>query len=303
MGIKKLNKFLNINCKNDTTKVHFSQLFSKKIAVDIMIYIYKYAAEKSIIEGFHLLCSLFKKYNITPIFVFDGKIPTEKDITIEKRREKRKSSQLEYDKLINQDNINIRNNKIKNRLLILKRNSIRLKNEDISNVKSLIEAFGYNYIIAPGEADKMCAELVISNQAYACISEDTDMFVYGCPKILRYFNLFNEICVLYDLKVILNKLKIDLHDFKNMCVLAGCDYNETVINIFKCYNYYLKYKKKERKITFVEWINKLKANYKIDGNIVNMYKCEKINKISIKNNTYDKEKICEILKLDNFIFA
>ena len=78
MGIKKLNSFLNVYCKDITKKIYFSQLYGKKVSIDIMIYIYKYAAERTIIEGIYLLCSLFKKYNICPIFVFDGKLPEQK---------------------------------------------------------------------------------------------------------------------------------------------------------------------------------------------------------------------------------
>ena len=94
-------------------------------------------------------------------------------------------------------------------------------------------------MIADEEADKLCSELVLSNIVYASISEDTDLFVYGCPRTLRYLNLFNEVCILYDLKAILNKLEIDLSTFKKMCILAGCDYVDTCINIFKCYLFHL----------------------------------------------------------------
>ena len=90
MGIKKLNSFLNVYCKDITKKIHFSQLYGKKVSIDIMIYIYKYAAERTIIEGIYLLCSLFKKYNICPIFVFDGKLPEQKKEELKRRRLKRR---------------------------------------------------------------------------------------------------------------------------------------------------------------------------------------------------------------------
>jgi 5'-3' exonuclease len=303
MGIKKLNKFLNVYCKDETLKIHFSQLYGKRVAVDIMIYIYKYAAEKTIIEGIYLLCSLFKKYNVIPIFVFDGKIPEAKEQTLEKRRQRRQASKMKYEKLINQDNLDIRNSKIKSELLTLKRDSVKLKYGDVDNVRDLVEAFGYSYIIANGEADKLCAELVLSNIVYACISEDTDLFVYGCPRILRYFNLFNEVCVLYDLKNILKKLQINLDNFKKLCILAGCDYNETIINIFKGYNYYLKYLKKDRGLTFIEWINQWKEKYTVETDIMEIYKCNRKDKVTVRNDKCDLSKIYKILEKDNFIFV
>lgn len=302
MGIKKLNTFLNVYCKETTTKLHFSQLYGKKLAIDIMIYIYKYAAERTIIEGIYLLCSLFKKYNITPIFIFDGKINDKKKKELEKRRIKREKSKAKYQEIINSD-IDLKDPGIKSKLLTLKRNSIKLKNSDIKTVKSLIDAYGLTYIVADEEADKLCSELVLSNIVYASISEDTDLFVYGCPRTLRYLNLFNEVCILYDLKAILNKLEIDLTTFKKMCILSGCDYADTCINIFKCYNYYMKYKKKNRDKPFIDWINQWKDDHIIDDDILSIYNCDKKEKIKINSKGIDHNKLIEILKIDNFIFC
>ena len=39
------------------------------------------------LESFYRLCLSFHKYNIIPIFVFDGKIPEEKIFEIERRKE------------------------------------------------------------------------------------------------------------------------------------------------------------------------------------------------------------------------
>ena len=60
------------------------------------------------------------------------------------------------------------------------------------------------YIIAEGEADKLCAELVINKTAYACMSDDMDLFVYGCPIVLRLFNISRRNVVRYDLQKILS---------------------------------------------------------------------------------------------------
>ena len=54
---------------------------------------------------------------------------------------------------------------------------IRLKYNDIINVRDLLDAFGVYYIEATGEADEMCAKLVIKKYAYACLSEDMDLFL------------------------------------------------------------------------------------------------------------------------------
>jgi hypothetical protein len=59
----------------------------------------------------------------------------------------------------------------------LKKKFISIKYDDIQNVKTLLQAYGMTYFEAPGEADILCAKLVTNNIVYACLSEDTDMFV------------------------------------------------------------------------------------------------------------------------------
>ena len=57
---------------------------------------------------------------------------------------------------------------------------------------------GISYYQAKGEADKLCAKLVNKNKVFACLSEDMDLFVYGCPKVLRYISLLNKNVIMYD---------------------------------------------------------------------------------------------------------
>ena len=88
----------------------------------------------------------------------------------------------------------------------LKKKFIRVKQSDIQNVKQLMIAYGVSYIDADGEADELCASLVLKNKVYACLSEDMDLFVYGCPRVLRYLSLLNKTVIMYNTKEILTLL-------------------------------------------------------------------------------------------------
>ena len=79
MGIRALNKFLQAKCKSSIKSIPLSELSGKKIAVDISIYLYKYISDNALLENLYLMISLFRTNNITPIFIFDGKPPTEKN--------------------------------------------------------------------------------------------------------------------------------------------------------------------------------------------------------------------------------
>ena len=93
------------------------------------------------------------------------------------------------------------------------------------NVKNLIRAYGATYYDAIGEADELCALLTVKDKVWACLSEDMDMFVYGCPRVIRYFSLLNHTAVLYDLNGILTSLGISQKELREICILSGTDYN------------------------------------------------------------------------------
>ena len=93
MGIKLLTSlFKKYNVNNGITEITLEKLGGKKIVVDIFIYLYKYLKEERLLENIYLMCFIFRKYNITPLFVFDGY-----DIDINKKKEliKRKQHKLE----------------------------------------------------------------------------------------------------------------------------------------------------------------------------------------------------------------
>ena len=92
-----------------------------------------------------------------------------------------------------------------NEISKLKKQAINLTLEHLSILKNLIKSMGYTYIGSKGEADVMCAQLCLSNQVFACLSEDTDMFAYQCPHIIRYISLSNHTVLFYDFKKILHK--------------------------------------------------------------------------------------------------
>jgi len=320
MGIQFLNKFLKTECNRSIKEIGIRELSGKKIVVDIDIYMFKFSVENGLIENMYTMFSIFRHYQITPIFIFDGKTPTEKKELIEERREHKKQAELEYNALKNQiesstDFDENEYNEIQNKMDDLKKQFIYLTKRDFEIVKQLIDAFGFNYIDAPGEADEICAYLNIKGKVWGCLSEDMDMFVYGCPRVIRYFSLLNHKCVVYDLKSILNELKINLNELKQICILSGTDYNKQnkEMNLYIVLKYFKKYKKKKIKDNFYEWIKDttnlindydllLKIQTMFDINTICYETSDYLDIYSIKNGLYDKPSIKLLLKDDGFIF-
>jgi flap endonuclease-1 len=323
MGIKHLNKFLKENASNSIKFTSISDLSGKKIAIDISIYMYKYASEDTLIENIYLMLSVFRYYNVIPIFIFDGKPPTEKKELLQKRREDKKEAEEEYNNL----KIKLSNNSgmdetekqdIINSMDMLKRRFVYISKNDIENVKELIRSYGATYYDAPGEADELCAMLTIKGKVWACLSEDMDMFVYGCPRVIRYLSLLNHTAVIYDIKGILENLGITQKELREICVLSGTDYNSLNIGtknsptLYTTLKYFKKYHKEKTDIDFYDWLIE-NTNYIEDyENLKNIYNIFDLNNghfsvkifenIKIINGPILKDNIINILKIDGFIF-
>ena len=88
MGIKEINKFLINNTTHGIRKKRLSCYRNKIIAIDVSIFLYRilYRNKDKHIEGFLNLISKLRKFNIKPIFVFDGKPPKEKKDVLRNRK-------------------------------------------------------------------------------------------------------------------------------------------------------------------------------------------------------------------------
>jgi 5'-3' exonuclease len=324
MGIKYLNRFLRTECKNSIKIASLTELSDKKIVVDISIYMYKFEAENTLIENMYLMLSIFRHYNITPVFVFDGKSPTEKKELLLKRRENKKAAKEEYIKLqeqlrdcgkeMDEDD----KQEILNNMDLLKKQFVYITKDKIELVKDLIRAHGLTYYDAVGEADELCAQLVIKNKVWGCLSEDMDLFVYGAPRILRYLSLMNHTVVIYDMKGILNELQISHKDLRQICVLSGTDYNINAdnkkdINLYNILKIFKKYKKHETNNNdFYEWLvhntNHI-SDYELLNKIYDLFDLSQyrdnlktFDNIRILNGCVIREEIKRILSTDGFIF-
>ena len=328
MGIKNLNKFLKENTKESIKLGHVSELNGKKIAIDISIYMYKFASEGTLIENMYLMLSIFRYYNVIPIFVFDGKPPAEKKELLKKRREDKKEAEEEFNELKNKLEINknieeSEKQEIMNNMDMLKRKFVNVSKYDIENIKNLIRAYGATYYDAHGEADELCAMLTIKGKVWACLSEDMDMFVYGCPRVIRYLSLLNHTFVMYNMKGILTELGVTQKELREICILSGTDYNcingddaknhslYTTLKHFKKYHHNNK-NNNNNNISFYNWLlnNTTYINdYELLIRIYDMFDLSKnycdikiFEDIRIANGPIIKQSIHEILKTDGFLF-
>jgi flap endonuclease-1 len=338
MGIKKLNSFLRDNCENSIKCIPLADLSGKKIAVDISIYIYKFLAENALIENMYLMMAIFRYYNIIPIFIFDGKPPAEKKELLQKRREDKREAEKEYNILKSkleklkedfneedEDDEEEEDQEIIKKMDLLKKKFIYVTREQTAKIKELIMGYGMTYYDADGEADELCALLVNKKKVWGCLSEDTDMFVYGCKRVLRYISLMKHNVVLYDTTSILEELGITIKEFREICVLSGTDYNNDTNdnndrndnnrnNVNNSFKLFRKYHKTNKSHDFYGWLSEntdFTHDYETLNKVYNMfdlsennntYNIKTIEKIKIINSQINMGVVKPILEEDGFMF-
>ncbi|MBI2659321.1 flap endonuclease-1 [Candidatus Woesearchaeota archaeon] len=162
-------------------------------------------------------------------FVFDGKPPKLKHMTLEKRKEVKIEAQKNFDKA-----------KEKEDLELMKKyaaRTSRLTEEMIEEAKKLVAAFGLPVISAPSEAEAQASFIVKNHDAFAIATNDADALLFEAPKIIRNLNMAGkkkrkdklsyEIINpdIIDLKDNLHHLGISQEQLIALAMLIGTDYN------------------------------------------------------------------------------
>jgi len=307
-----------MKCDNHAIrKAHMSELNGKKVAIDASIYLYRFIGENKLVEHMYLMVSIFKSNMVEPIFIFDGASPPEKKEILAERKENKRIAEEKYKNIKNQiETVEDIEDKCEmlNEMEKLKKQFIHIKEDDYKVVKQLLDDSGVKWIDAPGEADELCAHFMHTGQVYACLSEDMDMFAYGCCRVLRHFSLVKHNVLFYDLEQILMQLQMNVQEFRQVIVLSGTDYNkEDTTNLQDSVKWFYAYKRSiilsEDAIqpSFYEWLSK-NTNYIKNMNVL----LSTYNMFRQKNLTFEcpgeikkenKERLIEMLGHDGFVFV
>jgi 5'-3' exonuclease len=253
MGVRHLNQFLMKHCPRGMQNITFEHLRGKLIVVDISIYLYKFKGFDDLLNLIRNMLSILQYHDIRAIFVFDGKPKQNKKNELIKRQKNKDVAWEKYTKLENTNSVTA---------TLLKRQFTKINIVDIANVKEIMDSLGVTYIVAPFEADEVCAKLMLTQKVYACMSDDMDMLVHGCSHVLINVNFETKTATLYKLDVILHYLGMTYLEFKQFCIISGTDYYTTNKSLFSNIQLYKKYKDSSS-LDFYDWLkeNKFKENY------------------------------------------
>ena len=96
----------------------------------------------------------------------------------------------------------------------------------LSRLMFLLEEADIEYIVAPYEADAQLAYLVSIGYAATAISEDSDLIVFGCARVVYKLNpkLQGELQVLEEAFALGALKNWTLERLRWLAVISGCDY-------------------------------------------------------------------------------
>ncbi len=172
---------------------------------------------------------LISDYQMSLLFVFDGKPHERKTEELRARKAVRSKAAREYAEAVAREDYATAWSKAVT--------STRLTRDLVEDAQELLTLLGIPWVQAPGEGEAQASFICRKGDVWACATRDYDALLYGTPRLLRYLTISGreflpskgnsrplepEIIGLEDL---LEALGIDHEQLVDLAILVGTDYN------------------------------------------------------------------------------
>ena len=217
MGIAALRKLL------PTTPFDPSDVRGKMVAVDADNLIWSFATALAASGEFPLApdgrpvthlyglvgrLTQYAKWGAKSVWVFDGVQPDLKEATLIERGQRIEAARAAGDN---------------------PQAMVTVGEEELQECRDLLSALGVPWIVAPGESDAQCAHLAEAGKAWAAVTQDWDIALFGSPRTVRNLTLSKtRTPELLDLEAALAAAGLSRKQLVDAAILIGTDYNEGV---------------------------------------------------------------------------
>lgn len=323
MGIKDLGKVIRMHAKDGCFVHKLSSWKGLKVAVDVSTMFYadfsvvwtrylktidivtteptRSQVTTDFIDLFLMSICKFLEAGITPILVFDGTAPIEKDTCHIERRDRKEKTEKEIASIrsgiVASSSLLDCNKSVGDRLVTLYSRICKPGKELEEIIFNVCSKLGLPCLKSKTEAERLCSWLVTHNLASACFSSDTDNLVHGCHVLINKtqsteFRLKHDEVLVYELAEILKGLDMTMEQFKDLCILLSCDYNTNMkgYGIKKCLELIRSYKSFEA----------IKSSHMFDVECLNYDSCIKLFDSSVEiSELYDGSIEGNSLKIES----
>jgi flap endonuclease-1 len=106
---------------------------------------------------------------------------------------------------------------------------IEVTEKDLAECRALLDGLGVPNLVAPGESDAQCALLAQTGDAWAAVTQDWDIALFGAPRAVRNLTLSKtRTPELLDLAPALKGAGLTREQLVDAAILIGTDYNEGI---------------------------------------------------------------------------
>jgi len=200
---------------------------------------------------------------IKPVFVFDGKPPEFKRLTIEARAERKEEARKKWKEAVERGE----------EAITYAQAAAEVSEDMIEHAKKLLECMGIPWIQAPSEGEIQCAFMCKRGDVWTSGSQDYDSLLAGSPRLVRNLSITGKRKVpkkemyvqikpeLIELESVLNNLGITQEQLIILGMLVGTDYSEGVKGIGpkNALKLVKEHKTLENVLKNVEWIGEVGA--------------------------------------------
>lgn len=262
MGIKDFYKHLKTKCPECFIPVEYSAFSYQRIALDMMnlLYVYKARDERNWLKRVIEFIIYLRSLKIHPVCVFDGKSHPLKQTTVEKRRQDREKGKTRVETLSHAFDHYKEHREVLPILATLlqtrqdfvskltgkpilshieeyiqrqyKNYNIHFRSSEIESLKEMLTELGVIVLTAEYDGEALCSYLSAKGLVEAVMSNDSDVFFFGCKQVL--FKFTETGAYLVRLTDILEGLGITQEEFIDLCLLCGTDFNTPIRGIGFC---------------------------------------------------------------------
>ncbi|CAK1550619.1 unnamed protein product [Leptosia nina] len=227
MGITGLIPFI----EKASRRANINEFSGSTVAIDSYCWLHKgaFACADKLVRGeetdIHIryclkYVTMLLSNNIKPILVFDGRHLPAKAMTELKRRESRDISRKRAAELLSLGKTEEARSYMRRSVDITHAMALQLIKECRNR--------NVDCIVAPYEADSQLAYLNVKNIAHLVITEDSDLILFGCTKVMFKLDFNGTGTLVETAKLpLVMKCPIERYSFekfRQMCIMSGCDY-------------------------------------------------------------------------------
>jgi flap endonuclease-1 len=172
---------------------------------------------------------------IKPVYVFDGKPPSLKHLTLDKRTLSREEAEKKWKEALEAGDLTEARK--------FAQRAGKVTEEMVGQAKRLLQLMGVPWVQAPCEGEAQAAHLVKKGDAWASASQDYDSLLFGAPVLVRNLALTGKRKLpgkdayvevkpeQIELRNVLDALCISHEQLVDIGILVGTDFNEGVKGI------------------------------------------------------------------------